>query len=86
MSTLVCFALKEEAAPFRKIAAGKGRLKIAQRFSAGIDAAKLEKVPSGTKEMFYRPWRDLDNRIARFPAINGWAILKPNPDFQCLRH
>jgi len=24
MSTLICFALKEEAAPFRKIAAGKG--------------------------------------------------------------
>jgi hypothetical protein len=75
-ANVACSALKEEAAPFRKIAAGKGRLKIAQRFSAGVGAAKLEKVPSGTKEMFYRPWRDLENRIARFPAINGWAIFE----------
>jgi hypothetical protein len=44
MSTLICFALKEEAAPLRKIAAGKSgvailltdiALKIAQPFMAG---------------------------------------------------
>jgi hypothetical protein len=28
MSTLICFALKEEAAPFRKIAAGKTGITI----------------------------------------------------------
>jgi hypothetical protein len=28
MSTLICFALKEEAAPFRKIAAGKSGITI----------------------------------------------------------
>ena len=42
MTTLICFALKEEAAPFRKIAAGKGRLKIAQPFMAGYDASKIK--------------------------------------------
>jgi hypothetical protein len=34
MSTLICFALKEEAAPFRKIAAGKSGASI---FLTGID-------------------------------------------------
>jgi hypothetical protein len=28
MSTLICFALKEEAAPFRKIAVGKSGISI----------------------------------------------------------
>jgi hypothetical protein len=40
MPLLICFALKGEVAPFRKIAAGKGRLKIAQRFSAGFTLQK----------------------------------------------
>ena len=31
MTTLICFALKEEAAPFRKIAAGKSLRSSARR-------------------------------------------------------
>jgi hypothetical protein len=57
MSTLICFALKEEAAPFRKIAAGRLRvampavgLKIAQRFSAGFADIKNILSPGGTTE------------------------------------
>ncbi|MEI7534888.1 MAG: hypothetical protein WCK57_11015 [Verrucomicrobiae bacterium] len=40
MSTLICFALKEEAAPFRKIAAGKTDLST---FIVGIGRANAEK-------------------------------------------
>jgi adenosylhomocysteine nucleosidase len=40
MSTLICFALKEEAAPFRKIAAGKSGIKI---LLAGIGRQNAEK-------------------------------------------
>ncbi|MEY4917932.1 MAG: 5-methylthioadenosine/S-adenosylhomocysteine nucleosidase [Verrucomicrobiota bacterium] len=40
MSTLVCFALKEEAAPFRKIAAGKAGISI---LIVGIGRANAEK-------------------------------------------
>jgi hypothetical protein len=32
-------------------------------------------VPSGTKEMVCRPWRDLKIGLPVFPAINGWAIF-----------
>jgi REP element-mobilizing transposase RayT len=51
----------------------------------------MVQVPPGTKEMFYRPWRDLEIRMARFPAMNGWAIVRrrlsrcyPNIDFMRL--
>ena len=40
MSTLICFALKEEAAPFRKMAAGKTGLST---FIVGIGRANAEK-------------------------------------------
>jgi adenosylhomocysteine nucleosidase len=40
MSTLICFALKEEAAPFRKIAAGKGAISISL---TGIGRQNAEK-------------------------------------------
>ena len=40
MSTLICFALKEEAAPFRKIAAGRSRISI---FITGIGRKNAEK-------------------------------------------
>jgi adenosylhomocysteine nucleosidase len=40
MSTLICFALKEEAAPFRKIAAGKSGVAI---LIVGIGRANAEK-------------------------------------------
>jgi adenosylhomocysteine nucleosidase len=40
MSTLICFALKEEAAPFRKIAAGETDLST---FIVGIGRANAEK-------------------------------------------
>jgi adenosylhomocysteine nucleosidase len=40
MSTLICFALKEEAAPFRKIAAGKSDISI---LVTGIGRANAEK-------------------------------------------
>jgi nucleoside phosphorylase len=40
MSTLICFALKEEAAPFRKIAAGKTGITI---LHTGIGRANAEK-------------------------------------------
>jgi adenosylhomocysteine nucleosidase len=40
MSTLICFALKEEAAPFRKIAAGKSGISI---LLTGIGCANAEK-------------------------------------------
>jgi hypothetical protein len=26
--------------------------------------------------MFCRPWRDLENMMRFFPAINGWAIFR----------
>src|SRR5277367_4178436 len=40
MSTLICFALKEEAAPFRKIAAGKSGITI---LLTGIGRQNAEK-------------------------------------------
>ena len=40
MSTLICFALKEEAAPFRKIAAGKPGISI---LLTGIGRQNAEK-------------------------------------------
>ncbi|HEY5233262.1 MAG TPA: hypothetical protein VIK35_07015 [Verrucomicrobiae bacterium] len=40
MSTLICFALKEEAAPFRKIAAGKSGILI---LLTGIGRQNAEK-------------------------------------------
>ena len=40
MSTLICFALKEEAAPFRKIAAGKSGISI---LITGIGRKNAEK-------------------------------------------
>jgi adenosylhomocysteine nucleosidase len=41
MSTLICFALKEEAAPFRKITAGKSGISI---LLTGIGHANAEKL------------------------------------------
>jgi hypothetical protein len=45
MSTLICFALKEEAAPFRKIAAGKAATAQAgiSIFLTGIGRQNAEK-------------------------------------------
>ncbi len=40
MFTLICFALKEEAAPFRKIAAGKSDISI---LLTGIGRQNAEK-------------------------------------------
>jgi len=54
---------------------GKNALKIAQPFMAGVLAHGHPKVPSGTKEMVCRPWRDLKIGLPVFPAINGWAIF-----------
>jgi hypothetical protein len=49
MSTLICFALKEEAAPFRKIAAGKTGITILPtgigRQNAGQSALAVGKLP-----------------------------------------
>jgi hypothetical protein len=63
---LICFALKEEAAPFRKIATGTVAsaqavsilltgiaiylLKIARRFSAGFTSQLNQSSPGGTTE------------------------------------
>ena len=44
MNTLICFALKEEAAPFRKIAAGKSGVAI---LIVGIGRANAEKSVHG---------------------------------------
>ena len=41
MSTLICFALKEEAAPFREIAAGKAGISI---LLTGIGCQNAEKA------------------------------------------
>ena len=87
MSTLICFALKEKAAPFRKIAAGNSAesqftslalvvaLKIAQPFMAGSCVNQTNQVPEGRKECSAVP--DGTRKIERafFPAINGWAIF-----------
>jgi len=54
-SILICFALKEEAAPFRKIAAGKLPLKIAQPFMAGYDASKINKSRQGRQKCSFVP-------------------------------
>src|SRR5665213_813155 len=43
MSTLVCFALKEEAAPFRKIAAGNAATAQAEILLTGIGRQNAEK-------------------------------------------
>jgi hypothetical protein len=59
---------------------GKNALKIAQPFMAGVLAHGHPKVPSGTKEMVCRPWRDLKIGLPVFPAINGWAIFVKGSD------
>jgi hypothetical protein len=47
---------------------------------AGVLAHGHPKVPSGTKEMVCRPWRDLKIGLPVFPAINGWAIFVKGSD------
>jgi hypothetical protein len=60
-------------------------LKIAQPFMAGSSVKQPNPVPSGTKEMFARPWisfvPDRTGKIRRrfFPAMNGWAIFTSLP-------
>jgi hypothetical protein len=38
------------------------------------------------KGIVCRPLPDSENGNAIFPAMNGWAIFKPNIDFKCPRH
>jgi len=40
-----------------------------------VHGSAVSQVPAGTKELFCRPWRDLENWMAMFPAMNGWAII-----------
>jgi len=47
MSTLICFALKEEGAPFRKIAAGNAATAQADILLTGIGRRKFP-CPAGT--------------------------------------
>jgi len=60
-------------------------LKIAQPFMAGSSVKQTNQVPSGTKEMFARPWisfvPDGTGKRGRrfFPAMNGWPIFTSLP-------
>jgi hypothetical protein len=49
--------------------------KIAQPFKAGSIAARIEQVPTGTKERFYRPYRDSTETPLIYPPLKRWAIL-----------